>query len=280
MHPGRELRKFPNNNKNLFAIMKLNAEEYRNLLAIVDLLYDASSVDVMLPSLFGGLEKAVAITGAVFFPIPGGSLPFHAHGGRRYQSMLRRIKVYLTARRPASATVHEHLPNTVIRDNDLTARMTTDGLSVPPNLLFPEPKVRALAAALGARGRMFGVLGLYRSSNRRDFNERDVEFVNALLPYVSRALFTFEQLRGQSSDGGPEQSVDRTVRARLALLGLTTRQQQIALAVLQGLSNKAIAMKLGLTEQTVKDHLNAVFGRLGVHSRAQLAARVMRFSFD
>jgi DNA-binding NarL/FixJ family response regulator len=40
-----------------------------------------------------------------------------------------------------------------------------------------------------------------------------------------------------------------------------------------GLSNKAIAVALGVTERTVKDHLTAVYVRLGASNRAEAVAR-------
>jgi DNA-binding NarL/FixJ family response regulator len=52
---------------------------------------------------------------------------------------------------------------------------------------------------------------------------------------------------------------------------LTPREMQVALAVLDGASNREIAQKLGLGEQTVKNHLSSIFDKLGVSSRLELA---------
>jgi DNA-binding NarL/FixJ family response regulator len=52
---------------------------------------------------------------------------------------------------------------------------------------------------------------------------------------------------------------------------LTRRELQVALAVLDGASNREIAQKLGLGEQTVKNHLSSIFDKLGVSSRLELA---------
>jgi DNA-binding NarL/FixJ family response regulator len=41
--------------------------------------------------------------------------------------------------------------------------------------------------------------------------------------------------------------------------------------VRQGLANKQIARRLGITERTVKAHLSSVFQRLGVADRTQAA---------
>jgi DNA-binding NarL/FixJ family response regulator len=57
--------------------------------------------------------------------------------------------------------------------------------------------------------------------------------------------------------------------------GLTPRQWEVVKLLARGLSNKAIANALGVTEGTVKVHLIAVFRALGVRNRtaAVIAAR-------
>lgn len=48
---------------------------------------------------------------------------------------------------------------------------------------------------------------------------------------------------------------------------LTPRQQEILLLLADGLPNKAISRQLGLSEDTVKTHLKALFQELDVHTR-------------
>lgn len=51
---------------------------------------------------------------------------------------------------------------------------------------------------------------------------------------------------------------------------LTPRQQELVRLVGQGLRNREIAEKCGLTEGTVKIHLHQIYSKLGIRSRAQL----------
>ena len=51
---------------------------------------------------------------------------------------------------------------------------------------------------------------------------------------------------------------------------LTTREQDVARLVASGLSNKAIAHRLGLQEGTVKVHLHNIYQKLGISSRVEL----------
>jgi DNA-binding NarL/FixJ family response regulator len=52
-------------------------------------------------------------------------------------------------------------------------------------------------------------------------------------------------------------------------LGMTARQRQVLALLLQGKPNKMIARELGLSVETVKDHVAAVLRSLGVSSRTQ-----------
>jgi DNA-binding NarL/FixJ family response regulator len=50
-------------------------------------------------------------------------------------------------------------------------------------------------------------------------------------------------------------------------LQLTTRQGEILQLILQGFSNKQIAQKINVTEQTIKDHVSIILERLNVKNR-------------
>lgn len=53
---------------------------------------------------------------------------------------------------------------------------------------------------------------------------------------------------------------------------LTPRQSEILAMLAEGLSNKEIGARLGLSERTAKFHVNAIFNRLGTDNRAQAVA--------
>ena len=54
---------------------------------------------------------------------------------------------------------------------------------------------------------------------------------------------------------------------------LSARELEVLRALCEGLSNKEIAAKLGLTEGTVKNHMTQVLSKLGVLDRTQAALR-------
>jgi RNA polymerase sigma factor (sigma-70 family) len=51
---------------------------------------------------------------------------------------------------------------------------------------------------------------------------------------------------------------------------LSARQREVIILLCDGLSNKQIGKKLGVSEGTVKIHLHAIYQKLGVRSRTEL----------
>jgi DNA-binding NarL/FixJ family response regulator len=58
--------------------------------------------------------------------------------------------------------------------------------------------------------------------------------------------------------------------------GLTQRESEILSLVVTGLSNRGIAAKLVIGEETVKTHLSSIYRKLGVRDRTSAAATALR----
>lgn len=61
-----------------------------------------------------------------------------------------------------------------------------------------------------------------------------------------------------------------------AFQALTEREREVVALIAEGLHNRAIAQQLGITENTVRHHLTAVYGKLGVADRLELAVHALR----
>ncbi len=57
---------------------------------------------------------------------------------------------------------------------------------------------------------------------------------------------------------------------------LTAREREVLELVSQGLPNKAIASRLGVSDHTVKFHLSSIFSKLGVSTRTEAVRRAVR----
>jgi DNA-binding CsgD family transcriptional regulator len=61
----------------------------------------------------------------------------------------------------------------------------------------------------------------------------------------------------------------------MATQTLSAREIEIAGLVAKGMTNEAIACMLGLSLQTVKNHLRTIFRKLNVSNRVQLTVTVL-----
>jgi DNA-binding NarL/FixJ family response regulator len=59
--------------------------------------------------------------------------------------------------------------------------------------------------------------------------------------------------------------------SRSSEVELTAREREVLILVNEGLANKQIARRLGISEKTVKGHLTNLFQRIGVSDRTQAA---------
>lgn len=67
-----------------------------------------------------------------------------------------------------------------------------------------------------------------------------------------------------------------TSSARSPVPELTRREQQVLQALARGLTNRAIADELVISENTVKNHVRRLFEKLGVRSRTEAVVRGAR----
>lgn len=59
-------------------------------------------------------------------------------------------------------------------------------------------------------------------------------------------------------------------------IGLTQREKEIVGQLCQGASNKEIAQRLSISQNTVKSHLRSIFEKLNVSDRTQAVAYAFR----
>lgn len=78
------------------------------------------------------------------------------------------------------------------------------------------------------------------------------------------------QLWFSSASQLPKNPLQKELSITAQELGLTPRQGEILSMIIQGMPNKRIANSLGLSEQTVKEHVTGILERLGVSNRIEI----------
>lgn len=81
-----------------------------------------------------------------------------------------------------------------------------------------------------------------------------------------------DRLHGEEGQGKLEEHVKYLMQEA----GLTSREADVARLICDGLSDKKIADKLGLSPHTIKDHLKKVYSKFRVHARSQLVSLMFK----
>ena len=122
------------------------------------------------------------------------------------------------------------------------------GIAHELQLCLPDPAGRA--AGPGRTIRMF----LFRQPGEPDFSERDRALLTLLRPHLHQAFLDAE-------------------RRRHPVPRLTPRQTELLHLVAAGQTNTQIARRLGISEATVRSHLEHIHTRLNVSSRTAAVTR-------
>jgi len=127
---------------------------------------------------------------------------------------------------------------------------------------------------------MAGATGIVSPRANSDLFCRSIRAVARGEIWVSRSATThlIDQLRMQVSEITIPKCLQEQVSPaagqsspKTPIRGLTKRELQIVSAIGDAMSNKDIAVQLGISEYTVKHHLTSIFNKVGVYSRLELA---------
>jgi DNA-binding NarL/FixJ family response regulator len=98
----------------------------------------------------------------------------------------------------------------------------------------------------------------------------DTEHLTLALQAVVHGLAVFDPEWLPAADPRPGDSVELPHEA------LTPREIEVLHLITEGLSNKAIARQLGISDHTVKFHITALMQKLGAQSRTEVVVRAVR----
>jgi len=127
-------------------------------------------------------------------------------------------------------------------------------------------------------GRNIGDMRIWRSRQHSAFSEDDLQILEIIKPHFLNAMrnvlcLTEGGRAGRIMSGGIQKMgfEGLTVEHIKRRYGLTAREAQITIEAAHGKSDQEIAEGIGIAFSTVRSHLNHVYQKLGLHSRAALA---------
>lgn len=137
------------------------------------------------------------------------------------------------------------------------------GLEHRMSIVIPKPPHFATALALGRSG--------------RDFSERDRLVLDLIRPHLAQAYHNVAELTRLKQDSVRPDPPKGSLRSRESFerLGLTERETEILLGVARGQTNLQVAASLYVSPFTVKTHLQRIYRKLGVGSRAGALSRAL-----
>lgn len=160
-------------------------------------------------------------------------------------------------------------PDVIVLDLDLGAE---DGLAWLPRLLEAAPRARVLIlTALRDRARdeealRAGARGLVLKDAAPDVLLQAIRSVAAGALWFDPAVLSGRRpWPSEPGRGGGAAGV-----AGAAAAALTAREREIVALLGQGLRNDAVAATLGISAKTVRNHLTAIYAKLGVSGRLEL----------
>ena len=163
----------------------------------------------------------------------------------------------------AVAAVDQHHPDILVLDLRMPGM---DGLDVLRELQARGARPRVVVLTASESGEVIeairmGVEGVVLKDMATHLLVRCVRAVQAGSKWIDKALAT------RALDAVlARQAAQRDLAGRL-----TPRELEVARLIAQGLSNKAVAAKLSITEGTAKLHLHHVYEKLGLEGRVAVA---------
>lgn len=149
------------------------------------------------------------------------------------------------------------------------------GIPAPVRLQQEWPDTRVVAITNGEDDA--ALAGAVRAGARgylsRDCSADDVRHVvsaaaagtSALPPQIASRLLDEFALMARRAEQGPQ-----------GVGALSRREREVLTLVAEGLNNRAIAARLFISENTVKNHIRNIHDKLGVHTRMEAVVRGVR----
>lgn len=125
-----------------------------------------------------------------------------------------------------------------------------------------------------------GDLRIWRGKHRENFSDHELAILELIRPAFTVALARARSEAGmvKAGEASAENLPAELAQTEDDLLGrLTPREREVVGLAAEGLLDKEIAQRLGISYTTVRTHLDRSFQKLGINNRSRLA-RLLQFA--
>ncbi len=144
------------------------------------------------------------------------------------------------------------------------------GLEAMRAIMSGSPKVKILLLNRTIRAQHI-IEALQIGARGIVLHERLAEDLQPAIECISTGGYWLGHERVESLVEALHQLVHEQASPEQKSYGLTRRELEVVRCIVDGYSNRDIASKFGLSEETVKRHLSNIFDKIGVSTRLELA---------
>jgi DNA-binding CsgD family transcriptional regulator len=161
--------------------------------------------------------------------------------------------------------IYSNLESMVFIESDIINNEARMKSAYYQNFLKPLNLTNVLGLSLAANGIPLGAVSIYRIKEKGDFTPKDSYIVKQFITHLNYKMLSEKQVITPIQD-----KYEGTLHVLKQDYALSKREIEVVKLVCKGLNNEQIGEALVITTNTVKKHMNNIFGKLHVTNRVQV----------
>lgn len=151
--------------------------------------------------------------------------------------------------------------STVIRESDILSDSLRQSTELYKRIDLPVGTYYCCRIYIICNNLFLGLISLSREKQSGDFTDKDMFILEYIKPHLTYRMYQLHpQSKTQISNKG----------MFLKRFNLTEKEFEVMLLICKGFTNKEMATKLFITENTIKKHILHIFKKMNVNCRSKL----------
>ena len=155
--------------------------------------------------------------------------------------------------------------SSILRTSDLMSDVEREKTAIYKRCFEPYGLHYSVDISIMHKGRLLGLVALYRQKVQGDFTDRELFMLQLLVEHLNARFYS--EIAGEAETAGDHQLQKSAMR-----YGLSERETEIVALITSGMTNDAVSEALSITSNTLKKHLQHIYDKTGIHSRNRLVS--------